>query len=145
MSEQRKPRILFVGSSNSHRTQMAECLLRHYANNRLEVKSAGLSSGSVDRNIIEVMNEIGVPTSGLQTKLASADFLTWADLIVIIRGNNEQVKPAIPNSAHSKTWIIEDPVEMTQDITGLNSYRAVRDLIKRKTDQLIQSLNLQNR
>jgi arsenate reductase len=55
-----RQRALFVCTKNSARSQMAEGLVRYFANDRFDVASAGIERTSVHPLAIRVMAEIGV-------------------------------------------------------------------------------------
>ena len=56
-----KPRILFLCTGNSARSQMAETLLRAHAGEHFEVHSAGLEpKGYILPEVLEVMKERGL-------------------------------------------------------------------------------------
>ena len=63
-----KPRVLFVCTHNSCRSQMAEGFLRHLASDRFEALSAGADPAGLNPNAVEVMKEVGIDISGHQSK-----------------------------------------------------------------------------
>jgi arsenate reductase len=58
-----KPRVLFLCTGNSARSQMAEGYLRHIAGDRFDVASGGINPTRVNPLAIRVMREIGVDIS----------------------------------------------------------------------------------
>ena len=52
-----KPKVLFLCTGNSARSQMAEAFLRHLASDRFEVFSAGLEAKGIHPMTIQVMQE----------------------------------------------------------------------------------------
>ncbi len=63
-----KPRVLFLCTQNSCRSQMAEGFLNHLAGDRFEVESAGAEPSRVNPDAIKVMGEIGMDISGQHSK-----------------------------------------------------------------------------
>jgi arsenate reductase len=63
-----KPKVLFLCTHNSARSQMAEGLLRHLARDRFEVHSAGTEATSVKPEAIVAMAEIGADICGQGSK-----------------------------------------------------------------------------
>ena len=63
-----KKRVLFLCTGNSARSQMAEGLLRHLANDRYEVASAGTRPKGVHPRTVEVMQEMGIDIAGQRSK-----------------------------------------------------------------------------
>jgi arsenate reductase len=63
-----KKRILFLCTSNSARSQMAEALLRHHAGDKFDVYSAGLTATVINPHAIRAMDEIGINIRGQRSK-----------------------------------------------------------------------------
>ena len=63
-----KHRILFVCIHNSARSQMAEAFLKKYGGNAFEAESAGLEPGTLNPNVVKVMQEVGIDLSGKPTQ-----------------------------------------------------------------------------
>jgi arsenate reductase (thioredoxin) len=63
-----RPRVLFLCTHNSARSQMAEGLVRHLAGDRFEVHSAGTEATSVRPEAIAAMAKIGADVSGQESK-----------------------------------------------------------------------------
>ena len=55
------PKILFLCTGNSCRSQMAEGWARHLKGERLEAYSAGIEAHGLNANAVKVMAEEGVP------------------------------------------------------------------------------------
>ena len=63
-----KPKVLFLCTGNSRRTQMAEGFLRSMAGDRFDVVSAGSEETPLDPDAVAVMREVGIDISGQETK-----------------------------------------------------------------------------
>jgi len=63
-----KPKVLFLCSDNSARSQMAEAFLRDMAGERFEALSAGLEATGLDPEAVAAMQEVGLDISGQQPK-----------------------------------------------------------------------------
>lgn len=55
-----KPKVLFLCTANSCRTQMAEAMLRQIAGERFEITSAGADPTPLDPEAVDAMGEIGI-------------------------------------------------------------------------------------
>ena len=62
------PRVLFLCTANSARSQMAEALLRKHAGARFEVYSAGIEPGEINPLTVRVLGEIGIDASNQWAK-----------------------------------------------------------------------------
>ena len=60
-----RPRVLFLCAHNAARSQMAEALLRHHADDRFEICSAGLEPTEIHPLTLRVLDEAGIDTSAL--------------------------------------------------------------------------------
>ncbi len=63
MTRPRKPKVLFLCTENSARSQMAEGYLRHVAGSRFEAMSAGIEPAGVNPLAVEAMAETGIDIS----------------------------------------------------------------------------------
>jgi hypothetical protein len=63
-----KHKILFVCIHNSVRSQMAEAFLKKYGGDTFEAESAGLEPGTLNPNVVKVMQEIGIDLTGKPTQ-----------------------------------------------------------------------------
>ena len=58
------PRVLFVCTHNSARSQMAEAYLRKLGGGKFEVESAGLEAGKLNPYVVRALQEEGIDISG---------------------------------------------------------------------------------
>ncbi len=79
-----KPKILFICTHNSARSQMAEGLLRHIFRDKYEVFSAGTNPTMVNPLAIKVLAEIGVDISKHYSKSLDEFTDTEIDLAVSV-------------------------------------------------------------
>ena len=132
-----KYRVLFLCTGNSARSQMAEALLRHHANEEFEVHSAGLDPQGVHPLTIEVMQEMGIDISGQTSKSLRQDLgHTRFSYVVTVCDHAEKNCPvAFLNQGHHLHWAFEDPASIIgSDNDQLIKFREVRD----KIDQCIR-------
>lgn len=131
-----RPRVLFLCTHNSARSQMAEGFLRAMAGDRVEVGSAGTEKTSVNPLAIRVMAERGIDISG-QTSKVYSDLESWDCLITVCDDANERC-PWVPGSVERLHWSFPDPSRATgTEEERLVVFRRVRDQIQeRLTDWL---------
>ena len=92
----RQPRVLFLCTHNSARSQMAEGLLRHLAGERFEVHSAGTEATSVRPEAIAAMAEIGVDISRQESKTLESYLGEPFEYVVTVCDDANEACPAFP-------------------------------------------------
>ena len=139
---QQKPMVLFLCTGNSCRSQMAEALLRHFAGDHFEVRSAGISPTEVHPLTLRVIAERGIETSQLSAKPISA-FLGRAAVryaIVVCERAQQNCPRIFPFALHNMYWPFDDPAAMEgSESDCLAKFRAVRDQIERRIKDWIDS------
>jgi arsenate reductase len=125
------PRVLFLCTGNSARSQMAEGFLRHYAGDRYEIHSAGLEPRPVNPLAIQAMSEVGIDISGQRSK-AVADYLGIVHFgyLITVCTDAERQCPIFPGVSVRLHWAFDDPAaaEGTEE-QRLEVFRRVRDEI----------------
>jgi len=125
-----KPRVLFLCTHNSARSQMAEGFLRALAGDRFEVGSAGTEKSSVNPLAVRAMAERDIDISHHRSKRYE-DVATppWDYLITVCDDANERC-PFVPGRVQRLHWSFEDPSRATGDEEQrLRVFRRVRDQI----------------
>ena len=125
------PRVLFLCTHNSARSQMAEGLLRTMAGDRFEVQSAGTEKTAVHPLAIRVMAEHGIDISGHSSKVHDGLIAaSWDSVITVCDDANERC-PVFPGAIERLHWSFEDPSRATGDEQArLVVFRRVRDEIE---------------
>lgn len=125
-------RVLFVCVENANRSQMAEAFARMHGAGRVEATSAGSApSGRINPKAIRFMAELGYDLSAHASK--SLDEVDGEFDAVITMGCGDRC-PWIP-ARRREDWALPDPRDMDDE-----GYRAVRDEIGRRVQQLLQAL-----
>jgi len=128
MSERKSVLILCTG--NSARSQMAEGLLRHLAEDRFEAKSAGVSPTHVRPEAIREMNELGIDISQHRSKSVDEFRGLDFDYVITVCDNANEQCPVFPGSTKRLHWSFEDPAAAEGDEESrLTVFRRVRDEI----------------
>ena len=136
--QQMKPRVLFLCTGNSARSQMAEALLRKYAGDTYEIFSAGIAPKGIHPYTVQVMQEIGVDISGQRSKSVT-EFLGQAPIQTLITVCDDADKncPTFPQRVDQRLhWSFEDPAAYDGGPEEkLNKFREVRDKIEHKVQE----------
>jgi arsenate reductase (thioredoxin) len=129
-----RPVVLFVCVHNAGRSQMAAGLLAHYAQGRVDVRSAGsVPANDINPAVIAVMDEIGIDLRAAQPKLLTAESVEDSD-VVITMGCGDAC-PVFPGTRYLD-WQLTDPA-------GLSAaeVRPIRDEIDRRVRALLAELS----
>ncbi len=134
------PKVLFLCTGNSARSQMAEGLMRSLGLGLWEVKSGGLLPSYVHPLAIRVMEEIGIDISH-QTSKSMEQFLNEEfDYIITLCDHAAMSCPTFPGQAKRLHWSLEDPAAAVGTIEQrLIVFRKIRDEIKTKIEELLKS------
>jgi ArsR family transcriptional regulator, arsenate/arsenite/antimonite-responsive transcriptional repressor / arsenate reductase (thioredoxin) len=106
----RRPRVLFLCTGNSTRSQMAEALLQNLADDSVEAHSAGSHPKSVHPNAVRVMRERGIDISGRASKHLGRFARRRFDYVVTLCDRVREVCPEFPGHPERMHWSIADPV-----------------------------------
>lgn len=128
----KRQRVLFLCSTNSVRSQLAEALLRHQAGDQFEACSAGLEPGEVHVLTQRALAEIGIETSALKAKGLGV-FLARVKIdyaIILCEKARRDCPRLYPFSLRTLYWPFDDPVACgATDEERLPHVRRVRDEI----------------
>jgi len=133
-----KPRILFLCTGNSARSQMAEGLMRDAAGDRFEVASAGTKPSTVLPEAIAVMGEIGIDIAGHRSK--SVDQFTGQEFtyVITVCDNANAACPIFPGATKRLHWPFEDPAAVQgSDEERKVAFRRIRDQIKNRIEAFL--------
>lgn len=124
-------KILVLCTGNSCRSQLAEGYLRHFAQGKAEVYSAGIETHGVNPKAIQVMKEDGIDISGHTSNHVDEYSHIDFDYVITVCDNAKESCPYFPTKAKQFHHNFPDPakaVGTSEEI--LNEFRAVRDLVK---------------
>ena len=135
------PRVLFLCTGNSARSQMAEGYLRHAAGGRFEAISAGIEPKGLNPLAVEAMRELGIDISFQKSKDAAAFLGQHIPYVITVCDNARERCPIFPGSYKFLHWSFEDPAaaEGNHD-EKLAVFRRVRDEIRRKFESYAATL-----
>jgi len=136
-----KKKVLFLCTSNSARSQMAEGLLRGLYGDRYEAYSAGVEATAVDPRAVSVMTELGIDISGQRSKSAEELEDVIFDLAVTVCDRAKEACPLcsidldLPSRAPKALEVIHKSFEDPAAVPGteeeqLCAFRRARDEIR---------------
>lgn len=128
-----KPRVLFLCTHNSARSQMAEGFLRSLAADRFDVASAGTEATRVHPLARRAMAERGIDISGHTSKVVDGLVNQPWDYVITVCDAANEACPVFPKKSSRLHWSFEDPSRATgSDDQRLEIFRRVRDQIERR-------------
>ena len=144
MTTSSRPKILFLCTGNSCRSQMAEGWARHLKGDRLEAYSAGIEARGLDPRAVRVMAEAGVDISGQRSRPV-ADLVGVAfDYVVTVCDHAAETCPVFPARTAVVHAGFDDPPRLARDAAteeeALAHYRRVRDQIREFVATLPEAL-----
>jgi len=131
-----KPKVLFLCTGNSARSQMAEGYLRATAGDRFEPLSAGIEPKGLNPLATEAMREIGIDISHQKSKDVVSFLGQYIPYIVTVCDNARERCPIFPRTYKFLHWSFDDPAAVTGSREEkLAVFRRVRDEIARRIEQ----------
>jgi protein-tyrosine-phosphatase len=118
----RKPRVLFLCTGNSSRSQMAEALLEHRTHGAVIARSAGSHPKPLHANAVRVMGERGIDISGHRSKHLDRFARERFDRVITLCDKVKEVCPEFPGQPITAHWSMADPAAEGRD--GETSYPA---------------------
>ena len=127
------PEVLFVCVQNAGRSQMAAALLDHYAEGRVNVRSAGSApADEINPDVITAMSELGIDVSKEFPKPMTDEVVQAADAVITMGCGD--ACPIYPGKRY-EDWEVDDPAE-----TDLDGVRRIRDDISHRVKALLAEL-----
>jgi arsenate reductase (thioredoxin) len=138
-----KPRVLFLCTGNSARSQMAEAFLRSFAGDRFEVHSAGVDAkGFILPSVTAVMEELGIDMSDQRSKGVSEYLgrLHFSHVITVCGDAEKNCPTVFLNMGTHEHWPFDDPAEFDGgEAERLDRTRQVRDQIARRVREWLEA------
>ncbi len=118
----RPPRVLFLCTGNSARSQMAEAVLEQRMHRAVVARSAGSHPKPLHPNAVRVMAERGIDISGRRSKHLDRFTSQAFDRVVTLCDKVREVCPEFPSQPITAHWSMADPAVEGPDADA--SYRA---------------------
>jgi protein-tyrosine-phosphatase/DNA-binding transcriptional ArsR family regulator len=117
-----RPRVLFLCTGNSARSQIAEVLVEEATCGAVEARSAGSHPKRLHPNAVRVMRERGIDIAGRRSKHLSEFARERFDYVVSLCDRVREVCPEFPDHPELIHWSIPDPAR--EGSTDEESYPA---------------------
>lgn len=129
-----RPRILFLCTGNSCRSQMAEGWTRHLRGETIDATSAGTRPQGLNPRAVRVMAEAGVDLSEHRSKTVDEIDGPPFDWVVTVCDHARESCPILPGATRVVHVGFDDPPELAKGAGSeeevLDHYRRVRDEIR---------------
>lgn len=132
-------KILVLCTGNSCRSQLAEGYLRHFAEGKAEVYSAGIETHGVNPKAIATMKEDGIDISGHTSNNINEYQDVNFDYLITVCDHARESCPYFPTQAEKFHYNFPDPAKASGTEEEVRAeFRTVRDMIKTYTQEFIQ-------
>jgi protein-tyrosine-phosphatase/DNA-binding transcriptional ArsR family regulator len=105
----RTPRVLFLCTGNSARSQMAAALLEHRSRGNVQARSAGSHPKALHPYAVRAMAERGIDISGNTTKHLRRYARSHFDRVITLCDKVREVCPEFPGEPSTPHWSMADP------------------------------------
>ena len=135
------PKVLFVCTHNSARSQMAEAYLKKFAGDKFDVESAGLEAGKLNPYVVRALRAEGIDITGHPTQdvfalLKQGRFYNF--VVAVCSKEAADRCPIFPGRAKRMVWSYPDPSTFTgSDEEIMAQVRVVRDAIRERIRQFV--------
>ncbi len=104
-----RPRVLFLCTRNSARSQIAEGLLRMISGGTVDASSAGVAPASLHPLARESLERIGAFTESMDSKHIDLFAGQHFDYVITVCDQAREVCPTFPNADQQLHWSLPDP------------------------------------
>lgn len=136
-----KIRLLFLCTGHSCRSQMAEGWTKALITDHIDVRSAGIEARGQNPRAIEVMAEVGIDISDQGSIRINGEMLEWADLLVTLCDNAEELCPVVSPHTARLHLPLSDPAKYRgEDAEIFAEFRITRDKIRQRVEYVVRQL-----
>ena len=137
-----RPRLLFLCTGNSARSQIAEALVQHRSAGTVAATSAGSHPKPLHPNAVRVMAERGVDIADRPTKSLTRFTRNRFDRVITLCDKVREICPEFPGSPTAAHWSIADPAAAaTGDRASYPAFQHVADEIEGRVALLLADLS----
>ena len=136
-----RPRVLFLCTGNSARSQIAEALVEQRSTGTVEARSAGSHPKPLHPNAVRVMAERGIDIAGRPTKSLSCFTRHRFDRVVTLCDKVREICPELLGGPVAAHWSMADPAAAGDtDEATYPAFELVADDIEQRVDLLLADL-----
>ncbi len=110
-----KPRVLFLCTHNSARSQMAEGMLRHFSKGKVEAFSAGSVATRIHPQAIDTMNQAGIDITNQRSKHMDEYTGENFDYVITVCDQQHETCPVFPGTPKRIHWSFADPSAVAEE------------------------------
>jgi protein-tyrosine-phosphatase/DNA-binding HxlR family transcriptional regulator len=137
----RRPRVLFLCTGNSARSQIAEALLEHRSAGAIAARSAGSDPKPLHPNTVRVLADRGIDVSGRPTRHLRQFTRSRFDRVITLCDKVREVCPEFPGRPATVHWSTPDPSASDgTDAEALPAFEALADELEVRVSLLIAEL-----
>jgi protein-tyrosine-phosphatase len=137
-----RPRLLFLCTGNSARSQIAEALVEHRSAGAVEARSAGSHPKPLHPLAVRVMADRGIDIADRRPKSLTRFARSRFDRVITLCDKVREVCPELPGAPITAHWSIVDPTRAGGGDTGLRAaFEEVTDEIEGRVDLLLADLD----
>lgn len=129
-----RPKVLFLCTGNSCRSQMAEGWTQALKSDAIEPYSAGIEKHGLNPRAVRVMQEAGVDITAQRSKTVEELADVQFDIVVTVCGHADEHCPAFSGAPRVLHVGFDDPPALAKDALNeeetLGHFRRVRDEIR---------------
>jgi ArsR family transcriptional regulator, arsenate/arsenite/antimonite-responsive transcriptional repressor / arsenate reductase (thioredoxin) len=136
-----RPRVLFLCTGNSSRSQIAEALIEHRSAGTVVARSAGSDPKPLHPNAVRVMAERGIDIAGRPTKSLTRFARHRFDRVITLCDKVREICPEFPGAPIAAHWSIADPAAAGEsDTASYPAFERVADEVERRVALLLADL-----
>lgn len=132
-----RPRVLFLCTGNSARSQMAEAFVRHRTRDAIVARSAGSHPKPLHPNAVRAMREHGIDISGHRSKHLGRFTHERFDRVITLCDKVKEICPEFPGPAPTAHWSMGDPASSDADD---DAFARTRDEIEARVELLVAQM-----
>ena len=141
----RRPRILFLCTGNSARSQIAEALLEERSNHTVEARSAGSHPKVLHPNAVRVLAERDIDIADRTTKHLRRFARSHFDHVITLCDKVREVCPEFPDHPRLAHWSMPDPsLDGDSDARTYPAFERTADELETRIGFLLPRLNPAN-